>query len=32
MIRDYQDYLADIGEMIETILEFMNGISYETFS
>lgn len=32
MIRDYRDYLTDISEMIDTILGFMTGISYETFS
>jgi uncharacterized protein with HEPN domain len=31
MIRDYQDYLSDICEMNDIILEFMNGSSYETF-
>ena len=31
MIREYLDYLNDISEMIDTILEFTRGTSFESF-
>ncbi len=32
MNRDYRDYLTDINEMIDAILGYIGGISYEAFS